>query len=103
MPGTLVVPDARCRHVHFDIVGALPPANGFVYLLICVDRYTRYPLAVPLRDASTETVARMFIENWISIFDSLVTITNDRGPQFNSALFRDMNRLLGCSHLRTTA
>ncbi|CAH8493835.1 unnamed protein product [Dicrocoelium dendriticum] len=103
VPGTFALPDARFKHVHLDIVGPLPPSNGFVYLLTCVDRYTRWPLAVPLRDASTETVARTFIENWISVFGTPATITTDRGSQFNSALFRDMNRLLGCSHLRTTA
>ncbi|CAH8550920.1 unnamed protein product [Dicrocoelium dendriticum] len=103
VPGTFSSPDARFRHVHLDIVGPLPPSNGFQYLLTCVDRFTRWPHAVPLRDVSTETVARTFIETWISFFGTPATITTDRGPQFTSSLFRDLSRLLGCSHIRTTA
>ncbi|CAH8509346.1 unnamed protein product [Dicrocoelium dendriticum] len=71
-------------------------------LLACVDCYTRWPLAMSLRDVSVETVARTFIENWIFVFGTSATITTDRRPQFNSVLFRDLNYLLGCSHLRTT-
>ncbi|CAI2739044.1 unnamed protein product, partial [Dicrocoelium dendriticum] len=103
VPGTFALPDARFKHVHLDLVGPLPPSNGFQYLLTCVDRFTRWPHAVPLRDISTETVSRTFVETWISVFGTPATITTDRGPQFNSALFRDLNRLLGCCHLRTTA
>ncbi|CAH8562769.1 unnamed protein product [Dicrocoelium dendriticum] len=102
-PGTFSLPDARFRHVHVDIVGPLPPSNGFTHLLTCVDRFTRWPQAVPLRDTSTESVSRAFVESWISLFGVPSTITTDRGTQFSSTLFRDLSRLLGCTHLRTTA
>ncbi|CAH8513258.1 unnamed protein product [Dicrocoelium dendriticum] len=102
-PGTFSLPDARFKHVHLDIVGPLPPSNGFTHLLTCVDRFTRWPHAVPLRDTSAETVAHTFVESWASVFGVPATITTDRGPQFTSTLFRDLNRLMGCNHLRTTA
>ena len=41
-------PDSHFDVVHIDLVGPLPPSRGFTYLLTCVDRYTRWPEAIPL-------------------------------------------------------
>ena len=40
-------PNERFDHVHVDIVRALPYSDGFKYSLICVDRFTRWPEAIP--------------------------------------------------------
>ena len=38
--GTFLLPDNRFEHVHVDLVGLLPPSQGYTYLLTCVDRFT---------------------------------------------------------------
>ena len=100
---TFATPDARFNHVHIDIVGPLPPSCGFTYLLTCIDRFTRWSEAVPIPDITAETVARTFIERWVAIFGVPATVTTDRGSQFESKLFENLSRLLGCSRIRTTA
>ncbi|GAA55185.1 retrovirus-related Pol polyprotein from transposon 412 [Clonorchis sinensis] len=101
--GVFQLPDSRFRHVHIDLVGPLPPSRGFTHILTCVDRFTRWPMAIPINDTSAENVARTFVDNWIATFGVPATITTDRGPQFTSTLFHDLKRLLGTDHFRTTA
>ena len=44
---TFPTPDARFDILHVDLVGPLPPSQGFTYLLTCVDRFTRWPEPFP--------------------------------------------------------
>lgn len=98
-----VVPNCRFRHVHIDLVGPLPPSNGNRYLLTAVDRFSRWPEAIALPDMTAETVARALCESWISRFGAPETITTDQGRQFESDLFRELSRIIGFKHSRTTA
>ena len=71
------LPKARFSHVNIDIVGPLPPSQGNAYLLTIVDRFTRWPEAIPLAAMDTEQVARAFIENWILEFQNQFPQTGD--------------------------
>ena len=101
--GRFLPPSARFDSVHIDLVGPLPPSSGFTYLLTCVDRFTRWPEAIPLPDCSAETVAFHFISRWIANFGTPSSITTDRGRQFESVLFQSLCRLLGSHRIHTTA
>ena len=96
-------PDARFSHVHIDLVGPLPPSKGDMYLLACVDRFTRWPEAIPLPDITAPTVAHAFVSGWIAGFDVPSTITTDRGAQFESDLWCQLMHFLGSARIRTMA
>ncbi|BHF83230.1 hypothetical protein SprV_0802637200 [Sparganum proliferum] len=102
-PSTFAVPDVRFHHVHWDLVGPLPPSRGYTHILTAVDRFTRWPIAVPISDTSAENIAMVFPTQWISTFGVPATPTTDRGSQFQSSLFREFTKLLGCAHITTTA
>ncbi|BHF76143.1 hypothetical protein SprV_0501924100 [Sparganum proliferum] len=102
-PSSFAVPDVRFNHVHLDLIGPLPPSCGYTHILTAVDRFTRWPIAVPISDTSAENIAMVFLTHWISTFGVPATLTTDRGSQFQSSLFREFTRLLGCAHITTTA
>ncbi|BHF73643.1 hypothetical protein SprV_0401672500 [Sparganum proliferum] len=101
--GTFPSPDPRFSHVHVDVIGPLPPSNGFTHLLTCVDRYTRWAEAIPLPNTQTETIVKAFVSRWVAMFGAPSTVTTDRGAQFESALFQTLLIFLGCTRIRTTA
>ncbi|BHF84055.1 hypothetical protein SprV_0902720500 [Sparganum proliferum] len=86
-PGTFPSPDARFSHARLDVVGPLPPSNGFTHLLTCVDRYTRWAETIPLPNAQAETIVKAFVSRWVAMFGAPSTVTTYRGAQFESALF----------------
>ena len=95
-------PNARFDVVHIDIVGPLPPSQGYTYLLTCIDCYTRWPEAIPLSTITSEAVAQAFITGWISRFGVPSTIVTNRGRQFESRLWNNLMDLLGTKRSRTT-
>ncbi|CAH8648714.1 unnamed protein product [Schistosoma haematobium] len=101
--GTFATPDARFDHVHLDIVGPLPPSHGYDHILTCIDRFARWPEAIPITSITAETVAHRFVERWIALYGCPSTVTTDRVQQFESALFSSLTRLLGTERIRTTA
>ena len=97
------LPDARFSHIHIDVVGPLPSSNGCSHLLTIVDRFSRWPEAIPVRDTTTSTLALAFALNWVARYGIPSEITSDRGAQFTSKLWADLMSLLGTKVARTTA
>ena len=97
-----VTPDVRFDHAHMDIVGPLPASQGFRYLLTVVDRFTRWPEAVPLMDITATSVARAFVFGWESRLCVPSVLTTDRGRQFESTVLRELTCPLGCTRIRTS-
>lgn len=100
---TFQVPHRRFDHIHVDLVGPLPPSNGFTHLLTIVDRFTRWPEAIPLSNTSTQTCAQALVANWIARFGVPMDMSSDRGSQFTSQLWASISQLLGTKLHHTTA
>ncbi|XP_050703221.1 uncharacterized protein YagA-like [Eriocheir sinensis] len=102
-PAAFTPRSSRLEHVHVDLVGPLPHSNGYKYLLTCVDRFTRWPEAVPVEDITTDTIARAFVNTWVSRFGTPLSLTSDRGSQFESNLWDKVMSILGVKRIRTAS
>ena len=96
-------PSERFTHVYIDIAGPLPPSNGYSYLLMIIDRYSRFIQAVPLRGITAEECPSAFVHGWVSLFGSPMHMYCDRGAQFTSTLWRDLALFLGAQLHQSTA
>ena len=100
--GEFELPQRRFSHIHADLV-SMPMSNGHNHLLTIVDRFTRWPTAIPIRDINAETVIDALALNWIAAFGVPETITTDRGSQFTSAIWTQLLKTWGIKHCTTTA
>ena len=100
--GNFEVPDKRFTHIHVDLVN-MPVSNGFSHLLTVIDRFSRWPMAIPIADISTNTVIDSLTHNWIAAHGIPQAITSDRGSQFTSAVWEQLLRTWGIKSLHTTA
>lgn len=99
--GNIQLPSQRFEHIHIDLI-SLPPSKGYKWCLTIVDRFSRYPEAIPLVESSLNTVAHALLYNWISRHGIPLRITSDRGGQFFSDIFLKLSELLGDQRLMTT-
>ena len=97
------VASRRFEHIHVDIVGPLPVSQGYTHLLTIIDRYSRWPEAIPVVDTSAISLARALLHVWIARFGIPARITSDRGSQFTSTIWSQLSKLLGVELHRTTA
>ena len=92
----------RLAHLHVDIVGPLPPSEGYRYLFTIIDRNTRWPEAIPIRQQSTESCVKALID-WVARHGVPETIVSDRGTNFTSHLWEALAESLGTRLHHTTA
>ncbi|XP_023306509.2 uncharacterized protein LOC111688257 [Lucilia cuprina] len=93
--------DPLCRQNYLD--DPLPPTNGYKYRLTCIDRFSRWPEAIPLEDMTARKVAEALYNGWISRFGVPSFITTNQGRHFESSLFKELALVLGCKRIRRTA
>ena len=101
--GQYPLPTHRFTALNMDIVGPFPNVDGYTHLLTIIDRFTRFPMAIPLKSTDALEVAKAFINNWLPLFGVPSYISMDRGANFQSQLFQNMALLLGIKTFKTTS
>ena len=99
----LKTPGERFSSLNLDLVGPLPSADGFTYLLTVVDHFTRWPEAIPLSDITALTCAKALLQHWVSRYGVPLHLVTDQGRQFTSNLWRHLMHILGTKHSMTTS
>ena len=77
-----------------------PPVEKNV--LMMTDHFTRYALAVVMKDQTAKTVVKVFYECFIAVLGAPTKLLSDRGVNFTSALV-ELCTAFGIQKCRTTA
>jgi transposase InsO family protein len=91
------------ERVHMDILGPLMTnKNQYKYVLMMVDAFSKFLIAVPLHNQTASAVADAFIKNLVCQLGVPKICVTDCGSQFLSELFQDLSKYLYFNH-RTSA
>ena len=96
-------PTSKFETIHVDIVGPLPMCDTHSYILSIVDRFSRWPVAIPMQGISSKECAQALLKGWIQFYGTPISIVTDRGRQFTSSLWTELCQLMGATHNMTTA
>ena len=76
--------------------------GGFEYVLVVCDHFTRFSQAYATKSKSSKAAADKLFNNFILQFGFPKRIHHDKGPEFNSNLFKHLHRLTGMRSSNTT-
>ena len=71
-------------------------------VLVMTDHFTRYALAVVMKDQTAKTVMKVFYECFIAVFGAPAKLLSDRGVNFTSALVEELCTAFDIQECRTT-
>jgi transposase InsO family protein len=87
-----------------DIIGPLRKTNGQnKYILVCIDLFTSWIEATPLKSITAQEVIQAFFKIVISRHGCPTKVLTDQGSQFTSTLFLDMCKHFNIVKLESTA
>ena len=88
------MPKGPWETLHIDFCGPLPSND---YLLVLIDRYSRYPEVEIVRSTRSACVIPK-LDKIFAVHGIPYTIVSDNGPPFNSDEFNKYMKILGIEH-----
>lgn len=76
--------------------------GGYENLLVIVDHFTRYALAIPTRNQTARTTADAFFNNFVVHYGLPDRIHSDQGANFCSKIIKELCDITGMTKSRTT-
>ena len=90
--------------VHMDILGPLPTTQrGMKYIIVYVDRFTRYTIIDSLRDRTTQSVAESLLRSVIKEHTTPSVLISDNALEFLSKVMEDLCALFHINKKEITA
>ena len=98
-----IVAGAPFERMSIDLTGPhCRTARGSVYILTCIDVFTKWTEAFPLPNKEAAVVARVLVEQVFCRFGVPIALLSDNGNEVDSSIMREICRLLDVDKLRTT-
>ena len=89
--------------VAIDFLGPFPVSDhGHRFILTMIDVFTRWPVAVPLKDRSSASVANAIYKHWICEKGVPLKIVSDQAREFISKGMRQLGEYMGTGMVTTS-
>ena len=99
-----IVATSPFQVAHIDIKGPYKETkNGHKYILVCIDHFTNWPEAAPLKSIDSDEVIDKFFNMIIARHSCPHTLVSDQGRQFISRTFRALCTRYGINKTETTS
>ena len=85
-----------------DFLGLEPCKGGVENVLVITDHFTRYALAIPTRNQSAKTTAKVLYDTFICHYGFPRRLHSDRGANFTGRVIKELCRLTGTRKSQTT-
>lgn len=77
--------------------------SGFENVLVMTDVFSKLTIAVPTKDQTAKTVAKVFVQEWIQRYGCPQRIHSDLGRSFENCIVQALCRLYSIHKSRTTS
>lgn len=88
--------------VGIDFLSLGRPTDTYPNILVVTDLFTRFGWAIPTRDQTAQTTVKALWTNVIQTFGCPARFHSDQGPNFESALMKELCETYGIVKSRTT-
>lgn len=88
--------------VCMDYLSLEPDGRGTKDILVIIDHFTKYSVAVPTADQKAKTVAKTLWNSFFVHYGIPERLHSDQGRDFESAVIKELCLLLGIKKTRTT-
>lgn len=87
---------------HVDLAGPLPESvDGYLYVMICIEAFTKWVEIIPLRDKLAATTWHAFLTHVLARFGACAEVVTDQGTEFEGE-FDEGLVSLAVDHRRTS-
>ena len=94
---------APFERLSVDLTGPHPRSRrGSIYILSCIDPFTKWAECFPLPNKEAATVARVLVEQVFCRFGTPLALLTDKGKEVDGSLMQEICRLLGVDKMRTS-
>lgn len=98
--GQQIASERPFQFIYSDLLGPYPRSKkGNTYILVVLDKFSKFVLLHPLRKASATEVKTFIEQHIIQLFGVPETLYSDNGVQYRSKEFKEMVNKYGINHL----
>ena len=99
-----IITGAPFERLSVDLTGPHTRSfRGSVYILTCIDPFTKWVEAFPLPNKEASTVAKILVEQVFCRFGVPIALLTDRGKEVDGRIMNEVCKLMEIDKMRTTS